>query len=183
MKTTVNKIVLVLTTLLLTACGIDYKIITKIFPDGSCERTMIARGDSSDVNSKLFVIDIDSSWSRDLKWDFDSSENKRIFILTVKKHFESVAEMNSEFHKSTRSADHPLTSQLLVKKFRWFYTRYEYNETYHQQFPFKYFPISDYLTPEEISIGIYGENDSAYFAGKDSVRYQPGFRLQQDLVG
>lgn len=169
MKRMINIIMVTALILVLSACGVNYKIITKILPDGSCERTMIATGDSAHVNDKLFVIDIDSSWTRDLKWSYDTSENKKIFILTVKKHYPNVSEMNREFYKDTAVTDRPLTSQKLVKKFRWFYTRYEYKETYHQQFPFKYFPISNYLTPREIDFEINDESDSVFFAGKDSA--------------
>jgi hypothetical protein len=157
--------------LLLTACGTDYTITTKIFADGSCLRTMTTRLDSSDYKCNPFFIDIDSSWNKTVSWEIDTAKDKTIAVVTVNKKFNSVEAMNNEFYKKDFVSEEPNLTMNFSKKFRWFYTKYRYEETYIQQFPFRHYPLSDYMTQEEIEVSIFEDPfaDSVFFAGKDSV--------------
>ena len=140
---------------LLTACGTDYTIITRIFPDGSCERTMTVRVDSSKISGNPFYIPIDSSWTRETKMEHDSVKNKTFAIVSVSKKYASVEEMNKEFCRSDVLSEQPDVRMRLKKKFRWFHTQYRYEETYVQQFPFRTIPISSYLTNDEVQIIVF----------------------------
>ncbi len=157
--------------LLLASCGINYTITTKIHPDGSCERIMIARLDSSDLGENPFFISIDSSWEKTTEMEYDSAENKSIAIVTVRKKYPSVEEMNKEFNRKDSLSEVQNLTMNLKKTFRWFYTKYRYEETYAQQFPFRHFPLSNYLNEEEIKVCIYEDPvaDSIFFTGKDSA--------------
>ncbi len=170
---TLTAIICILFILFLAACGIDYTITTKINPDGSCERIMVARLDSSDLSENPFFISIDSTWEKSTKMEYDSAEKNTVALVTVKKKYSSVEEMNREFHQKNNISETQNLSMMLQKKFRWFYTKYRYEETYAQLFPFRHFPISDYFTEEEIKVFINEDPaaDSIFFAGKDSVEH------------
>ncbi len=157
--------------LLLTACGIDYTITTRVFADGSCLRTMTARLDSNKYNGNPFFIVIDTTWKKTVRWETDTAENKTFAVVTVQKKFKSVKAMNNEFYKKDFTSEEPNLTMKLIKKFRWFYAKYRYEETYIQQFPFKHFPLSDYMTQEEIEVSIFEDpvTDSVFYAGKDSI--------------
>jgi hypothetical protein len=171
MKRITQSTIIIILLLFTAACGIDYTITTRIFPDGSCERTMTARLDSSDLKDDLFFIPIDSSWEKQTVWELDTMQKKKIAIVTVKKRYSSVEEMNSEFYEEGAISETQNIRIELKKKFRWFYTLYRYEETYIQHFPFRNFPLTNYLNEEEIAAYIYEDPaaDSIYYAGKDSL--------------
>ncbi len=171
MKKIAQTLIVTALILLLASCGINYTITTKIHPDGSCERIMIARLDSSDLGENPFFISIDSSWEKTTEMEYDSAENKSIAIVTVIKKYSSVEEMNKEFNRKDSLSEVQNLTMNLKKTFRWFYTKYRYEETYAQQFPFRHFPLSNYLTEEEIKVCIYEGPvaDSIFFTGKDSA--------------
>ena len=79
--------------------------------------------------------------------------------------------MHLEFHREDSISDVQNLSMSLKRKFRWFYTKYRYEETYAQLFPFRHFPLSKYFTEEEIRVYIYEDPtaDSVFFSGKDST--------------
>ena len=167
--------------LLIAACGTDYTINTRINSDGSCVREMVARIDSSKLKEDLFIIPIDSSWTRNIKMEYDSTKNKTIAIVTVSKKYASVDEMNMEFYQTDEMTERPNIKVYLKKKFRWFYTKYQYDETYVQQFPFRSFSIYHYLSEDEIQILIFDneELDSIYFIGKDSTERK---QIEEELA-
>lgn len=168
----ITQITIIIILLLFTAaCGIDYTITTRIFTDGSCERIMTARVDSSDLKADLFFIPIDSTWEKKTEWELDTVNDEKIALVTVKKRYASVEEMNREFYDEGSVSETQNIKIELRKRFRWFYTNYRYEETYIQHFPFRNFPLTDYLNEEEIAVHIYEDNvaDSIYYAGKDSL--------------
>jgi len=173
MKKIAQTLVVLAFILLLSTCGIDYTITTRINSDGSCERIMIARLDSSDLGENPFFIPIDSSWEKITKMEYDSTENNTIAVVTVRKKYSSVEEMNKEFYRKDSLSEVQNLTMNLHRKFRWFYTKYRYEETYAQQFPFRYFPLSNYFTEEEIKVYIYEDPiaDSIFFSGKDSSEH------------
>lgn len=166
--------------LLLAACGTKYTITTKIFQDGSCLRIMTARLDSSDYQGNPFFIPIDSTWKETVRMEQDTVENETVAVITVQKKYSSVEEMNLEFYRKDEISENPKLKMRFIKKFQWFYTKFRYEETYTQQFPFKYFPVSDYYTPEEIEVYIYEDAvaDSLFFSGKDSLEQK---RIHEEL--
>ena len=170
MKKIARTLVISTSIFLLATCGIDYTITTKINPDGSCERIMIARLDSSDLRENPFFIPIDSSWEKTTKMEYDSAENNTIAVVTVRTKYSSVEEMNKEFLRSDSLTEVQHLTMNLQKKFRWFHTKYRYEESYAQQFPFHHFPLSGYFTEEEIKVFIFEDPlaDSIFFIGKDS---------------
>lgn len=166
--------------LLLTACGVNYTITTKIFPDGSCLRTMTARLDSSNYEGNPFFIPIDSTWEQTVRMEKDTVKDETYAVVTVQKKYSSVEEMNREFYKKDEISEAPKLKMRFVKKFQWFYTTFRYEETYMQQFPFRHFPLSNYYTQEEIEAYIYEDPiaDSLFYLGKDSLEQK---RIRDEL--
>jgi hypothetical protein len=170
--------------LLLLGCGeTDYKISTKYFIDGSCERTMIAYVDSTSINDDLFSIEIDTTWKTDTTWVFDTTENEYQAELRAIKRYNSVKEMNDEFSSSQKIDDRfPIYAQV-KKKFRWFYTYFHYKEVYPKLNSFSYYSVSDYFTDDEISAFLLQETDSIYYAEMDSIeRKREEDRLDDKLT-
>ncbi len=141
----------------------DYEITTKINPDGSCERVMTVRGDSSEVVRAKFPTPIDSTWTVSFK-KADGDD----FIYTARKKFESVAKMNLELFNEKGNDVRLNIHSKLEKRFRWFFTLLKYREEYQPLF--QKLPITDYLTPEELAVLLEEdeENDSVEVS-KDQV--------------
>lgn len=171
MKKITQLIVASLLLLLFATCGVNYTISTRIFPDGSCLRTMTARLDSSEYDENPFFIHIDTTWEESITMERDTSENKTYAVVKVQKKYPSVEAMNKEFYRKDSISEAPNLSIRFKKKFQWFYTKFRYEETYAQQFLFLHFPLSNYYTEQEIELCIYGDShaDSIFFAGKDSL--------------
>jgi len=141
---------------------------TRIFSDGSCERTVFIEGDSSDVFSGSYPLPLDSSWTFSIKRD-TSEELKYIYSAT--KSFKRVSDLNKEYLSDSVSTFSRVDRSVKLKKhFRWFFTILTYQEIYRDFNPFKQIPISDYLSDDEINILFADDDDPKYFAGKDSLK-------------
>lgn len=174
MKKTLQFIVVAILIFFLASCGVDYTITTRIFSDGSCERIMTARVDSADLKENLFFIPIDSTWTKSTEMRFDTAEKKTFALITVRKKFPSIKALNKEFYKEGAISEIQNMNMKLSRKFRWFHTKYKYEETYIQHFPFRNYPLSTYFSEEEIAVYIFEDDiaDSIYYASKDSIERQ-----------
>lgn len=120
----------------------EYTTKTKINTDGSCERIVIVEGDTAGIAYLPFQIPVDNSWKIETKKsDRDSSK----FVYTAAKIFDNVNELNNVYKDSNKIG----VEVNFEKKFRWFYTYYEYKETYSAYFPYKMIPLKEYLTEQE----------------------------------
>lgn len=161
--------VAVLMAITLTACR-EYEITTKIYPDGSCERIMFVRGDSSEVvENPRFPIPIDSTWTLSMKADADDDDN---IIYTAKKKFASVAQMNAALYNEKGDDVRVNIRSTLQRRFRWFFTFLKYQEEYKPIFT--KIPISNQLRPEELEV-LLEENDEE--TEKDSFEFE---QLKED---
>ena len=145
----------------LTGCR-EITTTTRIFSDGSCERTVFIEGDSSDVFSGSYPLPLDSSWTFDIKKD--TSEKVKYFY-SAKKSFKRVSDLNNEYLYDSVSTFSKLDRSIKLKKhFRWFFTILTYREIYRDANPFKQIPVSDYLTADEINVLFIDEEDSSELA-------------------
>ncbi|MBN1894578.1 hypothetical protein JW906_08785 [bacterium] len=128
---------------------------TRIFPDGSCERTVTASGDSSSILDGTLPIPVDSSWA-------PSWTRKRMGsngpTYSAHKTFREVSDLGTELSRSVDSVLSVRVSVQFQKKFRWFSTLYQYGETYHASNPFTGIPVSDYLNDEEMRLYLINED-------------------------
>ncbi|MBL7066638.1 MAG: hypothetical protein ISS29_02095 [Candidatus Marinimicrobia bacterium] len=145
----------------LTGCR-EITTTTRFFSDGSCERTVLIEGDSSDVFSGSYPLPLDSSWTFDIKKD--TSEKVKYFY-SAKKSFKRVSDLNNEYLYDSVSTFSKVARSIKLKKhFRWFFTILTYQEIYRDANPFKQIPVSDYLTADEINILFIDEEDGSEIA-------------------
>lgn len=124
---------------------------TTIFPNGSCERIVSVKGDSSEVADRSFPVPRDTSWSI-------NQQKEDNIIYTAKKFFKKVSDLNKEFTCDGDSIKKVRICVKLKKRFRWFYTFLTYRETYKNYNQFHFFPISDYLSKNEMELYYINED-------------------------
>jgi hypothetical protein len=145
---------------------------TRIFPDGSCERTIKCTGDSTDVHSTFegpFPMPVDSTWTITQKVDSTTKTTKvgagktvekgNQRVTTAVRRFRSVSDLNRLYGKKSKDTLQVEVEIRLDKRFRWFNTFFVYRETFKACAPFTKVKISDFLTPKEQSL-IYIKGDT-----------------------
>jgi hypothetical protein len=152
---------------------LEYQFSTRINPDGSCERTMIVRGDSSNLMNGIIPVPTDSVWKISIG---KVQGESRKFELTAVGKFKSIEELNKYFYKSPDSMPTVSIKAELKKKFRWFYTYLDYHETYYAFTPYRKVPIGKFLKEDEIKI-LFAENDKIIYSPKDDI-----LRLRKDTT-
>lgn len=148
----------------------EYTTKTKINADGSCERTIMVEGDISKIGELPFPIPVDNTWKiTTKKSEKDSTKN----IYLASKSFSKVDYLNGEY----KNPDKIGVEIKFDKKFRWFYTYYEYEEIYNSYFPTKSIPLKEFLSKEDYQKFLDGdttkafENKLAEYADKNYKEY------------
>jgi adenylate kinase family enzyme len=140
----------------------EYKTTTKINSDGSCIRTVMVKDNSVEPDSIVFPIPADKSWKIERTKAKDDSTQT---VYTATKDFDDVNDINNEYKNKEKIGLHVN----LDKKFRWFYTYYDYEEVYHSYFPFSKIPLKNFLTPHEYEL--YFKNDTTKVLKKRLDKY------------
>lgn len=133
----------------------EYKTTTKINSDGSCERTIIVKDKTVEPDSIVFPIPTDNSWKIERAKDKDDTTQT---VYTATKYFDNVNEINNEYKNKEKIGIHVN----LNKRFRWFYTYYDYEEIYHSYFPFRNIPLKNFLTPHEYELYLKNDTTKAF---------------------
>ncbi len=156
--------------LIISAGCKEYTTKTKINPDGSCERVVIVEGDTSGITSLPFPVPVDKSWKIEKrKSEKDSSK----VVYSAEKSFTDVNSLNAEYSNQDKIG----VKINFEKKFRWFYTYYEYEETYKSYFPYRMIPLKKYLSTEEYQKFIDGDTTKVLnerlqkYAGENYLEY------------
>lgn len=119
----------------------NYSIKTIVYEDGSIEKIIkvSSRDKITDYNSLFFRVD--DSW--EIEQEQDSSTSG--YVLTAKRKFASVQELIEKY-----GSPHGVVMEVnLARKFRWFYTYYEYEEIIERTNPFNAVKVEDYLSAAE----------------------------------
>ena len=161
---------------LVTGCKeyLKYTITTRIFPDGSIERTMLVEGgdssllegDFSSVLKGSLPVPHDSTWEITTGCEIKSAHDTTtdtIYYCKAVKVFRNADELNKELNWDTIRENNAARQVKVEKRFRWFYTFYRYAETYKQVFPFKQKSITDYLSDEELEL-YHADDDELYYS-------------------
>ena len=141
--------------LTIMGCKKEYKTITKVNPDGSCERTFIVTTGSRNTNNTVLPLPYDSTWQTNWVKDTSSSD----YTLTAKKDFKSYDDL-SKLYRETDKLDLMKVNLKIEKKFKWFFTYYQYDEKFNKFNLFNKVPISEYLTQQELDNYIAGKKDT-----------------------
>jgi hypothetical protein len=132
-----------------SGCNEEHKSTTKINSDGSCERTIRIKADSSYIHSGYFPIPIDKNWS--VKWSKVEKDSQK--VCTMHKNFKDVNDINNDYGDKNKSG----VFIKFEKKFRWFFTYHNYLETYKEYNAFNKTPLQSYLNKEEFSKYLSGD--------------------------
>ncbi|MCX6169270.1 MAG: hypothetical protein NTX65_08020 [Ignavibacteriales bacterium] len=125
----------------LAGCKEEYKTTTKINRDGSCERIIVAKVDSSRIMNGKFLVPHDKSW--DLQYKTLGADTQKVFI--VHKKFDDVNQLNEEYKGKNKVG----VEIKFDKKFRWFFTYLTYKEEYKTYNRFNRIPLKSFLSQEE----------------------------------
>ena len=167
--------------MLLTGSCLDYTVETKVNTDGSIFRQYWVRGDSTAVFGGSLRIPAGDPWHinhvYDNKEKDDTASEKSQYVYQASRTFKDVKELNDWMNSDT-SAETVKVKVDLQKKFRWFYTHYEYREVFPMSFPFKRLPVDSFLTEMEQSIAtyddkvVYSPTERKMILKKDTLTYR-----------
>ncbi len=135
----------------LTACEHQVAVKTTVHEDGSLDREIRLTSEDPKIGRQNYF-----GYSEKTGWTLiadsvhvkstasDSSKNKeKKHTVIFRKSYSSVADANAETSSSSDTLFH--LSSKFEKHFRWFYTLYRFEDTYHPINRFRY-PIKDFLT-------------------------------------
>lgn len=156
---------LLLLIVLLSGC-LEYTTKTKINPDGSIERIVIVKGDSSEIMKGSLPVPVDSTWMISAGYEDQPGEDsitKKIYVYKASKVFRNDEELNREIYSDSFKPGKVNRKASVEKRFRWFYTFYRYSETCFQLFPFHKRPIAEYMNEDELAL-IHASDDEVYYS-------------------
>ena len=138
---------------------LDIGITTHVNTDGSILRTVVIKGDSSEIYGGKITLPLDSAW----KQTIEKTDRKNV-TLTATRLFEGTGEMNDAL-KGTEAKI--LGAQVeLQRHFQWFFTTFRYSETWPNFNPFRAVPLTDYISQTEIDYWIRHEMTKEPYASR-----------------
>ncbi len=146
-RTLINCSVLSGLLLFLPGC-LDIYLTTQLFPNGEIEKTVVIKGDSTDIPGAPFFFMKDTSWTR--KWVDGDEKDKKNLVLT--RRFKSVDDLNEIMNPEDTTIQTIRVRANLKRKFRWFFTYFDYSETVLKADPFKTRDWREFLTDEELRL-------------------------------
>lgn len=145
----------ILTVILLSASCLDYTVRTTVNKDGSVFREYTVKGDSASVFSGSLMIPSGDLWQVEQFFEqedaADTALTKGQYVYKASRTFSNADELNRWLSADT--ATNRMKVQVkLTRKFKWFYTYYDYTELYPMSFPFQKIPVDSLLTEMEQSV-------------------------------
>lgn len=163
----------------LYSCGNNYTITTRIFPDGSCERIITIKGDSTAIFNGEYPVPEGNGWETKLEL-VDEKEEK--YLFTAKKFYDNVIDLKNDFYNE-ENPDIKVNSDIKLKKrFRWFYTYMYYSEVYETLSPFNRIPAKEYLTSNDISLIKDPPDEENMVSKEDSIRSEQFNNILENKV-
>jgi len=151
---------------LLPGC-LDIYLDTTINRNGSITKHISLEGDSTEIIGNTFFAMLDSTW--DTTWT-TLDKDKRRFSASIT--FRNTKEFNSIFNPSDSTKIQIRANAVLKKKFRWFFTYYEYQESLLAANTMNYVDWRDYLSEEEVRLIYLDEDDRK----ADSAYSEPEYK-------
>ncbi len=160
---------------ILSGC-LDVNVRTNVSADGSSERVVSMKLGSREVPASAFPVTTDSTWH--IEWK-ETGEKDQKYEYVARKTFASPEELRREYEVRPDTGAMKL-SVSLQKRFEWFYTYYDYRETYSRRNLFAHVPVSEYLTKDEIDRYLYGEKSDSL---KAKVKMWENRNLFEEFFG
>jgi len=139
--------------LFLPGC-LDVYLTTQLFPSGEVEKTIVIKGDSADIPKTPFFFMKDSGWTR--KW-ITGDDDKPNLVLAKK--FRSCKDLNKVMNPADSTIQTIRVQSELKRKFRWFFTYFDYSETIYRTDPYKTVNWRDYLSEKELRLAKISDDD------------------------
>ena len=136
-----------------SGCRESYTVVTSLLADGSCDRVVTVTSDSGKVPDVAFPLPNDSSW--EISWKAPAQKREK-YVFTARKHFAHFDSLQQEYARMGDTNKIRITVTV-ERKFRWFYTYFTYNEKYAAFNPFRFLPLSQFMTEDEIRRYLAGE--------------------------
>ena len=138
---------------LVTGSCLEYTVKTTVNRDGSLIREYTVKGDSSDIFKGTLRIPSGKDWTIAAGFDQEAEKDakEKQYIYTASRKFSTVGEFREWLDSDTASGTVKIKVNL-HKRFRWFYTYYEYTEVYPMSFPFTMVPVDSFLSEIEQSV-------------------------------
>jgi len=176
MNTTI-KLIAIGACALLTACNNKIDVTTVVNSNGSCDRVLVAEVDEKfiqgDTAQHPFVMDL-TGW--DILWKYKDSrirtdwpvksfkknkeDSAEAILVIARRHFNTVQQMAHSFRiKSSHAWNDIEIKPVLEKSFRFFYTYYNYKESFSKLPITLPVPVSKYLSAEEAGYWLTGKPD------------------------
>lgn len=171
-----GSLVLVILLLVLPGC-LDIWITTQIRADGSILQTIVFQGDSTEIADAPFACMNEGDWKKE--WTKPEKDKHK---LAISKEFRSVSELNETMNPADSNLLVIRVNATLQKKFRWFFTRFVYEETVLQANPFNYLDYKDYLTDDEIRMIAKDEDAREKEPDYDSIRYKTAEKHFEEYI-
>ncbi len=135
-----TKLLLVIIIFALFSCR-DYNVKTIVNEDGSIEKIIKIESRDEIKNLNGLFFNIDSTWT--IKHEKDSVTSS--YTTIARRKFDSVSELIDKY-----GSPYGVVIEVnLTRRFRWFYTYYEYEEIIEKTNPFNAIKVEEYLTAEE----------------------------------
>jgi hypothetical protein len=133
-----NSFLVISALILLTVpgCKHEQKTTTKINSNGSCERVIVIKSASDTASS--FPLPSDTSWVTRIEGD-----SEKVFVASKK--YDDVNEINNDYRIPGKIS----VEVKFEKRFRWFYTYFNYQETYKAYSSFHRISLISFLSKDE----------------------------------
>ena len=174
-----TSLILAILFLMMPGC-LNIWFTTDVHPDGSIGKTIVFEGDSAEIVDVHLALMKETDWKREwTKVEGDKSnpkaskeDNKDKYKLTLSREFKSVQALNTSMNPADTNLLTIRTNSTLDRKFRWFFTRYIYEETVINANPFKALSYHNFLSEEEMRLICLTDNARASDPKFDSVSYK-----------
>jgi hypothetical protein len=143
----ISRIAALLLTLFAAGCN-DFTVKTTIHRDGSFERKIICDGDSLGLYSLHLPYVFSDGWNIEIR---RKEQAEKSFVTTAKKTYVNNDELMAEFARGKDSSKLQISSRI-EKRFRWFFTYYDYKETLPPYALFRHLSLDSFFTPTEIGL-------------------------------
>jgi hypothetical protein len=140
---------------------LEHEVKTTINPDGTCERTITLHPESQKFPTTCFPLPIDRGW--DTSWT-KTGDGK--YLVRFTKKFRDCEELSHEYVHPPDSMKIPLSLRV-QKSFRWFYTYYDYAESYGRFTDYTLIDPRTVLTEDEIRRLTYGDSSKTLSYKRD----------------
>lgn len=162
---------LVLLMAFISCDGPDTTVTNIVGRNGSVVRKAELRYTQNKLNIADFTVPVDSSWNlRDTV--VITAEGDTTWILFADKHFESADAINEAYLADTGKNSSVARSAIFKRKFKWFTTTWYFAEKCDKSLLHGY-PITDYLTTEEITFwNLPKKISNELVMGPDSLKYR-----------